>query len=386
MLANDKKITITIGETRKSINWKKQELMWSDFINKISNPVITTETFEQFLKLKKSEQDELKDVGGFIGGTLKNNRRKAENVVSRCLVTLDADNIEMGKTNDVLKIVDSLGCAYAVYSTRKHCPAKPRLRIIIPLDRDVKPDEYEAIARKLASLIDIQIMDSSTFEASRLMYWPSCSKNSEFIFRYQDKGFASANGVLGLYKNWKNISEWPRLINETEIVRKEIQKQKDPLEKDNIVGAFCKTYDIHNCIENFLADIYESGNAPDKYTYIKGSVANGAVVYGDGRWLYSFHATDPASKILCNSFDLIRIHKFGNLDDEAKPGTPSTQMPSFKAMCEFALADEKTNNNFRQEKFNMAVKDFAENSVQASESDWVKMLTLNQDRKSNKMC
>lgn len=362
-MINDKKITITIGENRKSTNWKRQELLWSEFIDKISKPIITTETFEQFMKLKKSEQDELKDVGGFVAGTLKDNRRKAENVISRCLVTLDADNIETGKTSEVLKIIDSLGCGYAMYSTRKHCAVKPRLRIIIPLDRNVKPDEYEAIARKLADFIGMQIMDSSTFEASRLMYWPSCSKDSEYIFKYADKPFVSANGILQMYKNWHDVNEWPRVINETEIIKHEIQKQKDPLQKENIIGAFCKIYDIPSCIETFLADVYEQGNAPDKYTYVKGSVANGATVYGNGRWLYSFHATDPASRTLCNSFDLVRIHKFSHLDDEAKQGTPPNKLPSYIEMCRLALEDEKVGLYYERTKLEKAQAEFTENAL-----------------------
>lgn len=360
MLVNDMKITITIGENRKSTNWKRQELLWSEFIEKVSKPVVTTETYEQFLKLKKSEQDELKDVGGFIGGILNGNRRKAENVISRRIVTLDADNIELGKTTDVLKIADSLGCGYAIYSTRKHSSAKPRLRIVIPLDRDVKPDEYEAISRKLASFIDIQMMDPCTFEASRLMYWPSCSSDSEYIFKYGDKPFASADGILGMYRNWKDINEWPKVANETEIIKHEIQRQKDPLAKENVVGAFCKVYDIHSCIETFLSDVYETGNAPDKYTFTKGSVANGATVYGEGRWLYSFHATDPASRILCNSFDLVRIHKFGYLDDDSKVGTPINKLPSYIEMHKFALEDKKVSMYYEKAKLEKAQEEFKE--------------------------
>lgn len=81
------------------------------------------------------------------------NRRKAANVEGRDLVTLDLDNIPAGKTDEILKRVGGLGCASAVYSTRKHVDYAPRLRVIIPLDRTVTADEYEPAARKLASLI-----------------------------------------------------------------------------------------------------------------------------------------------------------------------------------------------------------------------------------------
>lgn len=253
---NDKLLKISTATNRKSTNWKTEQLYWSDFINRIKTPTRTSESFAGFMNLNKAQQDDLKDVGGFVGGELKNNRRKAENVINRCLVTLDADNIGAGRTAEILKLLNALSCAYAVYSTRKHSSAKPRLRIIIPTDKLMTPEQYEPIARKIASFIGMSLMDPSTFEASRLMYWPSCSSDSEYVFKYEDKPFASVDGMLKLYKNWKNINEWPRIAKEPEIVKQKIKSQQDPLKKENIVGAFCKVYDIYSAIATFLSDIY----------------------------------------------------------------------------------------------------------------------------------
>lgn len=210
-------------------------------------------------------------------------------------------------------------------------------------------------------------MDRSTFEASRLMYWPSCSKDSEFVFVYEDKPFASSDGILQTYKNWKDCNEWPHFENETEIIKKEASKQKDPLEKENIVGAFCRVYDIPSVIEKYLPDVYEPGNAPDKYTYKNGSVANGAVVYGDGKWLYSYHATDPASRILCNSFDLVRIHKFKELDDDAKDDTPTNRLPSYTEMCRLVMEDKTVAYEFEKTKLDLAQNEFK--SIETSKED-----------------
>lgn len=385
----EKRLKISIANNRKSTNWIAQEILWSDFLKRLGNPTITNETFEQFIRLKKSQQDDLKDVGGFVGGVLKDNRRKAENILSRCLITLDADNIEPGQTKKILGLVSGLSCGYAVYSTRKHCPQKPRLRIIIPLDRDISAEEYEPIARKIASFIGMEIMDSSTFEASRLMYWPSHSKDSEFVFTYEDKPFASADGLLALYKNWKDTSEWPKIVNEAEVIKKEAAKQKDPFEKDNIVGAFCKVYDIPAVIERFLSDAYEPGDKADKYTYKQGSVANGATVYGDGRWLYSFHATDPASRTLCNSFDLVRIHKFGELDEDAKEGTPTGRLPSYTEMCKFAMQDTLVRAEYEKVQLEKARAEFAEVATaekpefQETNTEWRMKLTRSVNTRNN---
>lgn len=367
----DKLIKITTGQNRKSTNWITQSMKWSDFVAKISKPIRTEEKIEEFLKFNKSKQDELKDVGGFVAGTLKDGRRKAENILDRYIVTLDADNIEPGKTNDILQKVSALGCAYAIYSTRKHVGYKPRLRILIPLDEPVTADKYEPIARKVASMIDMSIMDNSTFEASRLMYWPSCSKDSDFVFVYEDKPFASSVGILGLYQNWQNCNEWPKLINENEIIKKEVSKQKDPLEKENLIGAFCRVYDIPTVIAKYLSDIYTPGDFADKYTYTQGSVANGATVYGNGKWLYSYHATDPASRTLCNSFDLVRIHKFKDLDNDISENAKGASKPSYSEMCKLALQDKAVALEVERTKLEKARADFGESTdtVAGPESD-----------------
>ncbi len=153
MFVNDRKIRISVGTSRKATSWHRQELLWSDFVQRISRPERTGETFAEYKGLTKARQDELKDVGGFVGGELNGEARRNENAGNRHLVTLDADNIIPGGTQAVLNAVEALGCSYAVYSTRKHEGAAPRLRIILPLDVACTADEYEPIARKVAAFL-----------------------------------------------------------------------------------------------------------------------------------------------------------------------------------------------------------------------------------------
>ena len=154
-MENNRDIVISTGNSRKSIDWKTEVMKWSDFVNKIKTPVRTDETLEEFLAMRKPDQDELKDVGGFVGGKLKEGKRRNVNILSRDLVTLDLDNIEAGKTQEVLKRIGSLNIGYAVYSTRKHSDYQPRLRVIIPVDRSMTSDEYEPVARKLGNMIPV---------------------------------------------------------------------------------------------------------------------------------------------------------------------------------------------------------------------------------------
>ena len=228
----------------------------------------------------------------------------------------------------MIGILENLGCSYVVYSTRKHEEAAPRLRIILPLDQPVSPDEYEPIARRAAEYIGMGIFDPTTFETVRLMYWPSCSKDSQYRFRYADKPFLSKDGMLATYDNWRDIIQWPEVPGAVKLRDRSIKKQGNPLEKKGIVGAFCKTYTVEQAMDTFLDGIYEPCDThPGRYTYTEGSTVGGAVLYEDGLFLYSHHATDPAGGRLCNAFDLVRIHKFYELDYGSKEGTPITRLP-----------------------------------------------------------
>lgn len=376
-MKNDILIKISVGESRKSLNWKTQVLHWSEFVNKLGQVIRTNEKFADYMSYAKSQQDELKDVGGFVGGSLRNGRRKSENVIDRYLVTLDLDNIPAGETKNILSIVEGLGCAYAIYSTRKHCNSAPRLRVIIPLDRPCTPDEYVPIARKIASIIGMQFMDITTFEPSRLMYWPSASIDSETVYTYGDKQFVSADGILAMYKNWQDVSEWPIAIGETKQKEKMASKQGEPTEKQGIVGAFCRIYNIDTAIEKYLSDQYASCDLENRYTYLNGSTVAGAVVYQDGTFLYSHHATDPAGGKLCNAFDLVRYHKFGELDAESKIDTPVSKLPSFKAMCELALRDEKVVTELNKERYARALTEFEDSTQTVVENnEWMKKLAI----------
>lgn len=380
MFLNDRQIRISTGTSRKAVTWAEQKLFWSEFVAGLAKPVRTTETFSEYKALPKAKQDELKDIGGFVGGTLIDGKRRNDNAGMRDLVTLDADSIEPGGTARILTALTSLGCAYAVYSTRKHEGAAPRLRIIFPLDRSCSSDEYEPIARKLASYIDMNIFDPTTFETVRLMYWPGCSSDSEFVFVYEDKPFVSADGILAMYHDWHSVSEWPEVPGAAKIRDRSAKKQGDPLEKKGVVGAFCRHYTIEQAMEAFIPGEYSPCNDPDRFTYTGGSTVGGAVVYDD-KFIYSHHATDPCSGKLCNAFDMVRLHLFGEDDTDAMPDTPVTNLPSYKRMCEFAVEIPEIANEILQERYRQAAEAFSGDTgtdvIVPDDYSWMNRLKVN---------
>ena len=378
-MINDRSITISTGASRRATQWNAQTMLVSELWLKLKTPARGNETLAEYMNLKKGQQDDLKDIGGFVGGSLNGMRRKANNVTGRDIITLDLDNIPAGGTDDILRRVDSLGCGYCIYSTRKHQPAAPRLRVLLPLDRTVAAEEYEPIARKIGEYIGLEFADPTTFEVSRLMYWPSCCSDSEYVYAAQDKSFVSADGILAQYADWHDMTQWPALPGQAQFTKLAV-KQGDPEAKNGVVGAFCRTYDIHRAMDELIPGIYEEADTmPGRYTYIDGSTTGGAVLYEDGKFLYSHHATDPCSGKLVNAFDLVRLHKFADKDDEAQYGTPTIKLPSYTAMCEFAVGLSEVSALMAQERYESAVKDFegitADNSDEVA--NWSALLEVN---------
>ena len=383
-MQNNRMLHISTAGSRKATHWPKVEILWSEFCERFKTPVRGTETIGEYLAMPKSRQAELKDVGGFVGGTFAGDRRKAVNVEGRDLVTLDLDNIPTGQTEDILRRVGGLGCAALVYSTRKHTSYAPRLRVILPLDRTATADEYEPAARKLASLLGMEFCDPTTFEPSRLMYWASCCKDGEYVYEVYDGGFCSVDGVLAMYGDWKDITQWPQVPGTEAIEKRRLAKQEDPTTKRGVVGAFCRTYGIPQAMDSFLPGVYEATAVPGRYTYTGGSTAGGAVVYDGELFLYSHHATDPCSGLLVNAWDLVRLHKFGSMDDEAKEGTPPVKLPSYVAMTRLALGDKAVSDRMAREKFEAAREAFqeADGTIQGDtgeDLDWMSRLAVDQN-------
>jgi putative DNA primase/helicase len=367
-ISYDDKIDIATGKHRREQSWKNKQILWSELLKKLSTTHRTAETHAEYLTSKKSRQDEIKDIGGFVGGYLNNGKRNNGSVVHRQLATMDIDFAKLDTWDDFQLIYANAAC---IYSTHKHEPNNPRLRLIMPLDREVMADEYVAICRRIAGNIGIQDFDPTGFRPAQLMYWPSTPKDGEYIFEYQDGPWINADEILATYHNWKDASEWPISEKEKAIPQRAIKRQDDPLEKTGIVGAFCRTYNIHEAIEKFLTDAYEACGIEDRYTYLQGSTAGGLVVYED-KYAFSHHGSDPVSGKLCNAFDLVRLHKYGLKDEDL-----NNEKASFEAMIEFATKDPEVRKRTINEKISEAQYDFQEDMPEDKNIDdsWKEQMT-----------
>ena len=360
-----RKLSIAYGSSCHAKRWVNQQVTFDELCERLSQTVRTPETVEEYPKLPKSERDRAKDKGGFVGGKLKGGRRKRDTVEGRSMLTQDADHAGIG-------FIDSyeMLCPYAscLYTTHGHTPEAPRVRVVVPLTRDVTPDEYAAISRFFAAEWGIDQFDECSHRPHQLMYWPTTPADGEYVFKRCDGEWLDPDRYLAAHPGWRDCAGLPRSAREGGIVERGRKQQEDPLGKQGVIGAFCRTYGINEAVHVFLKDIYQESALQGRFDYIPADSSAGVVVYDDV-FAYSHHATDPACGKLLNAFDLVRIHKFGGLDEKVPEDTEAAKLPSFKAMCEFAVNDENVKMTIAGERMEIAEKEFS-----GENEDWLKQL------------
>src|SRR5690625_1977592 len=155
-VASDGTIRISVGQSRTSLQWRSKEMRWSEFVQRLAQPVRTQETMDEYKAMRKSDQDQAKDVGGYTKGPVRGGRRRSGSIHQLYLIALDLDWPKEGLWDEISLLH---GFACVLHSTHSHQPDNPRLRLIAPLARPVSPDEWQAVARKLAEDISIEQFD-----------------------------------------------------------------------------------------------------------------------------------------------------------------------------------------------------------------------------------
>lgn len=350
----DGKIHIATGRHRRETNWKNTDMLWTDFVQKLSKTHRTAETVAEYSALKPDRQAEIKDVGGYVGGHITGGRRLSSRILSRSIITLDIDYCDADFWQDFVMLHDVEAVAY---STHKHTSEKPRLRLVVPASREMAVDEYEAVARKFADTMDIELFDPTTFQPERLMYWPSTPRDGQFFFEHQKGEPLDVDAYLAMYRDWRDVADWPVSVRVDKRIRRSALKQGDPLEKPGFVGAFCRTYNIHDAISKYLTEQYEETAIAGRYSYKHGSTSGGLVTYDD-KFAFSHHGTDPISGQLCNAFDLVRIHLYGLQDEDTSSSTAPNKRPSYKAMVNRIMSDEDVKRTMVADKLAEVKREF----------------------------
>lgn len=350
-------LAIAYGNNRQAKNWTNKSITFEELKERLKVTIRTPESAEEYAKFNKAKRDTVKDHGGFVAGALKGGRRKIDTVEIRSMVALDGDRIDKAFLENY-----EMNAPYTslLYTTHSSTEEHPRVRLVYPLTRDVTPEEFVAVSRYLADMLGIDYFDECSYQPNQLMYWPSTPSNGLYVFKEVGKEWLNPDDILYAHPEWTDPTRLPTSSRESRANTTQTAEVKDPLGKDGTVGLFNRAYfPINRAIEKFLSDVYEPTDNENRYHYIQSSSMAGVEIIEDGKFAYSHHAKDPAYLKLCNAFDLVRIHRFG--DDDSKK--------SFNAMCELAMEDDEVKRLATEEKLLEAETDFAD-----SDSDWMTRL------------
>lgn len=348
------KLRVSMSSNRNDgwISCNHAHARWQRVIDLLCEPHRDSITLEQYHKLSKDDQGERKKAKGWIvGGKFRNDKRSSRNCVERGLITLDIDEMGLDLQHEILRgDIKARNIEWLAHTTRSHSHGKPRWRIIIPCEPSIPPDYFDAVSRIVTSWFseDQQtIMDATdpvSFRVAQFMYRPTVSNDQRMRFELNHGDILDWRKVLKDFgDDWKDPLNLPNSTKRMKKHRAQLGATiKDPRTKEGLIGTFCRMWDIEAAIAEFIPDIYEEGDSTNeeiRYTYVNGSSTNGAAIYDDGQILYSNHSTDPLFETAVNAFDMVRIHLYGDLDEDADPKTKLSNLPSFHAMREMLLTD-----------------------------------------------
>lgn len=253
-------------------------------------------------------------------------QRNARTVVSRSALVLDADH----PSTDLLDRWDLVfPHAYVAHTTYNSAPDAPRYRIIIPTDREMAPDEYFAVAQTVMALVGAEQWDPSCNQAARFMFKPSAQEPGWFQRWVVDGDPLPVDDYLQDYDPDLGSRDFPAPH----------RNKRDPFSLDGVIGAFNRAYtDTDELIEAY--DLPYEPAGVDRWQLVGARSAAGMGKMGEGLW-FSHHANDPAVGRACSAFDLVRLHRFGELDAGVPAQTPINRLPSYTAMQDLAADDHR---------------------------------------------
>lgn len=342
-ITRDTPFDIVTAPRRNSTHWRNGKVTWGDLLDWIEDPA------------------EHKECGGYILGKLKKNgERTSANIASRSAVTLDADRAD----EDFLTRVDlSFRNALIVHSTYQHMNGTegPRYRLIIPVDRDLRPEEYRPAARQLMKQLGEQYFDRTADEAARFMFKPAAEIPELYETLVIEGEAVSAD----------------RLLEDTLIPDHVLKTKRDPFSLAGLAGTFNRIYtDFGELVETY--DLPYEHEGSDRWHLVGASSVAGMGEVSDGLW-YSHHAGDPVHGHAQTAFDLVRIHRFGEQDAGTSEKTPINRLPSYKSMLDLAAEDPRVKDDL------LSDFDKLDDAVAGDEADdsWTNRLAVGRNGKTN---
>ncbi len=174
--------------------------------------------------------------------------RDSQNFVARHALTFDFDKVTIDTWGDVINAWSET--AFAMYTTFSHRSDQPRFRVVMPLSRPAGYDEFQAVARKVAADVGIELFARESFTPAQMMYSPARPLGGLWTAHINKGGWLDVDSILAEYTDWTDRGAWPnRGAGDTvHVPHGEIC---DPRTKPGIIGEFNRAFTISQAIERF---------------------------------------------------------------------------------------------------------------------------------------
>lgn len=164
---------------------------WTELVQFVRDPEVSSVTHSYYLSLPKNRpkdtpkdvfvetQGSVKEDSPFVlFGTCELGKRDDKHLLGRSAVTLDYDAPDCARLIRLLRLEAlNVPFAYVWHTTRSHDinfaadRIQPKIRIIIPLSRDVSATEYRLLVLGLSKLFPATL-DAAALKPSQMMYCP----------------------------------------------------------------------------------------------------------------------------------------------------------------------------------------------------------------------
>lgn len=204
--------------------------------------------FAEWLTKEPDEVADKASKGWYIPAEFDPVYRDSTNFIARHAITYDFDHVTIDTWGDVLNAWSDT--AFAIYTTHSHRPEAPRFRVVIPLSRATGYDEFQAVSRRVATDIGIELIARESFVPAQMMFSPARCLGGLFTSRVNEGAWLDVDAVLTEYEDWTDTSQWPR-HKEGDAVHAAAAEKVDPRDKPGIIGEFNRAFTISQAIERF---------------------------------------------------------------------------------------------------------------------------------------
>lgn len=209
---------------------------------------LSWQAFAKWLTKEPPEHADKAARGWYIPATFDPVYRDSQNFVHRDAITFDFDHVTI--EDGGLPFSCWSDVAFAFYTTFSHRPEAPRFRVVMPLSRPAGYDEFQAVARKVAVDVGIELVARESFVPAQMMFAPARCLGGVWTSRINEGAWLDVDAVLAEYPDWTDRGSWPRRAD-ADSGHLGSGDRVHPGDKPGLIGEFNRCFSISAAIERF---------------------------------------------------------------------------------------------------------------------------------------